>query len=128
MSADKESPVNTDDVQKSHTKDNLFKKGTSGNPNGRPKGSKNKLSEDFIAALAADFERYGLYPIARVRRADPAAYLRTIASILPREVTGNVKHNHQHQHAHESISGTVAWIEELLGTDKTSETEKPTTH
>jgi len=31
--------------------EHLYKPGQSGNPNGRPKGSRNKLGEAFIAAL-----------------------------------------------------------------------------
>ena len=94
-----------------------FKKGQSGNPNGRPKGSRNKLSERFLQALAADFERYGIYSIARVRRKDPTAYLKIITSVLPKEINGNLKHDHSHQHTHESISETAKWLEGLFADD-----------
>ena len=56
-----------------------------GNP-GRPKGSRNKLGEHFIAALCADFEAHGEGVIARVREEDPAVYLRVIAQIVPQSV------------------------------------------
>ena len=60
-----------------------------GNP-GRPKGSRNKLGEDFIAALQADFEEHGVAAIATVRSDKPEHYLKVIASILPKEVNLNV--------------------------------------
>ena len=60
-----------------------------GNP-GRPKGSRNKLGEDFIQALAADFERHGAETIERVRVQSPVAYLKVIASLLPKDVNLNV--------------------------------------
>jgi hypothetical protein len=60
-----------------------------GNP-GRPKGSRNKLGEDFIQALAADFERHGAETIERVRVQSPAAYLKVVASLLPKDVNLNV--------------------------------------
>ncbi len=56
-----------------------------GNP-GRPKGSRNKLGEDFIAALHDDFEEHGIAAIQAVRREKPDAYIKVIASILPREL------------------------------------------
>lgn len=64
-----------------------FKPGKSGNPNGRPQGSRHRLSEDFIKALADDFADHGVETIRAVREADPAVYVRVIASVLPKEST-----------------------------------------
>ena len=50
-----------------------------GNP-GRPKGSRNRLSEAFIQALAEDFERHGAAVIERVRIEKPDAYLKVVAA------------------------------------------------
>jgi len=36
-----------------------FKPGQSGNPAGRPKGSRNKVSEKLLEALAIDFDDHG---------------------------------------------------------------------
>lgn len=63
-----------------------FKPGRSGNPGGRPKGARSKLSEAFLTALLEDFEEHGAETIAVVRRNDPATYVRVIAGLLPREV------------------------------------------
>lgn len=56
------------------------------NPNGRPKGSRNKLGEAFIEALHADFVEHGEAVIERVRVEEPAQYLRVVAGILPKEL------------------------------------------
>lgn len=56
-----------------------------GNP-GRPKGSRNKLGEDFIRALHEDFSEHGVAAIQAVRAEKPDAYLKVIASLLPREL------------------------------------------
>lgn len=56
-----------------------------GNP-GRPKGSRNKLGEAFLEALHGDFETHGAVAIQRTRDEDPAAYVRVIASLLPKEL------------------------------------------
>ena len=56
-----------------------------GNP-GRPVGSRNKLSEQFLSALAADWEQHGVEVLQNVRKDRPADYLRVIASVLPKEM------------------------------------------
>jgi hypothetical protein len=60
--------------------------GQSGNPAGRPKGSRNKLSEAFLSALSEDFEQNGVAVIETVRAEKPAEYLKIIAAIVPKQL------------------------------------------
>ena len=59
--------------------------GHSGGP-GRPKGSRHKLGEDFLAALLDDFNENGVAAIAAAREQNPSAYLKTIAMIVPKSL------------------------------------------
>jgi hypothetical protein len=56
-----------------------------GNP-GRPKGSRNKLGEGFIAALQDDFAKHGAAVIEKVREENPATYLRVIMGVVPKSL------------------------------------------
>ena len=56
-----------------------------GNP-GRPPGSRNKLSEDFLKALYNDFQAHGAATIAEARERDPVAYVKLIASLSPKDI------------------------------------------
>ena len=58
---------------------------------GRPRGSRNKLGEDFINALADDFARHGAVAIERVREEKPDAYLKVIATLMPKDLNLNVR-------------------------------------
>jgi hypothetical protein len=53
---------------------------------GRPRGSRAKLSEAFLAALCEDFCAHGADTIQRVRIEKPDAYLKVIAWILPKQI------------------------------------------
>jgi hypothetical protein len=59
---------------------------TGGKPGpGRPPGSRNKLAEDFLTDLCEDWKKHGSSVIADVRSKHPAVYLRTVASLVPRD-------------------------------------------
>lgn len=66
-------------------KDGRFLSGNTASP-GRPRGSRVKLSEAFLVALCGDFLRHGADTIERVRIDKPDAYLKVIASILPKQI------------------------------------------
>lgn len=67
-----------------------WKPGQSGNPAGRPKGSRNKLGEAFIEDMLSDWEANGPAAIVQVRTEKPDAYLKVVASILPRDLNVNL--------------------------------------
>jgi hypothetical protein len=72
-----------------------WKPGQSGNPAGRPKGSRNRLSEDFVCAFADDFAEYGVEVIEKVRRERPSDYLKIAASLLPKDLEVTLNSNLQ---------------------------------
>lgn len=76
-------PVSTGRKQDSR---NLFKPGQFGNPKGRPKGSRNKLGEAFIADVYESWCEGGPDVIRRVREEHPVEFLKIVASLVPRTV------------------------------------------
>jgi len=72
--------------------DGTFAKGVSGNPAGKPKGARTKLTESFLDALLADFiakrgdKSQGADAIAAMRDDKPNEYARMIASLLAKEL------------------------------------------
>jgi len=77
---------------------NLWQPGQSGNPAGRLRGSRNKLTEEVICALLRDFRQHGQKAVARVRQTQPAAYLKVLALLVPRE------HKVEHSNVIKSLS------------------------
>jgi Family of unknown function (DUF5681) len=63
-----------------------FEPGRSGNPAGRPRGSRNKLDEDFISAIYEDWTEHGAAVLKQVRQTSPSTYLRTVASLVPQHL------------------------------------------
>lgn len=65
--------------------------GQSGNPLGRPVGSRSKFSEAMVSDFLADWHAHGNDVLARVRMTDPATYLRVAAVLVPREMKVEVE-------------------------------------
>jgi hypothetical protein len=61
-----------------------FEPGESGDPNGRPKGSRNRISEAALKTLADDFDAHGVAVIEKVRSERPHDYLKIIVGVLPK--------------------------------------------
>ena len=60
--------------------------GQSGNPAGRPRGSRNRLSEAFFDDLYAAWKRRGAEAIERTIDDQPAVFIKVIASLIPKEM------------------------------------------
>ena len=91
---------------------NLWQPGQSGNPAGRTRGSRNALSEEVICALLRDFRQHGQEAVARVRRTQPAAYLKILALLVPRE--------HKVEHSNVIKDLTDEQLEDMIEYLKTS--------
>jgi hypothetical protein len=91
-----------------------FEPGRSGNPAGGPIGSRHRqqLNGEFIAALLRDFRHGGPKAIERVRRTQPAAYLKILALLVPRE--------HKVQHSSSLKDLTDEQLETMIDYLKTS--------
>jgi hypothetical protein len=66
-----------------------------GNPGGSLEATPRSFNKDFLLALAADFKKHGAAAIEKVRKQQPAAYMKICALLVPREMklehTGGVK-------------------------------------
>ncbi|MBK8752942.1 MAG: hypothetical protein IPL99_15510 [Candidatus Competibacteraceae bacterium] len=70
-----------------------YKPGQCGNPNGRPMGSRQKLTDTFIKDLANHYEREGHKAIERVLDENPVAYLQIICRLLPKDISLTVSND-----------------------------------
>src|SRR5499427_9774504 len=79
------------DVERNMT----FQQGVSGNPHGNRHRTRHLLNQEFMQALLLNFRHQGKKAIEKVARNQPAAYLKILPLLVPREMkvehTGGVK-------------------------------------
>lgn len=91
-----------------------------GNP-GRPKGSRNKLGEAFVAALHDDFQANGVKVIETVRTERPHEYLKVVASLLPKQV--EIKEDAFGDLTDDQLAAVIAAVSATLGVPGESESD-----
>ena len=63
-----------------------YKPGQSGNPKGRPKGSRNKLSEEFFRNLCDAWQAFGEPALMSAALTHPLEFVRMVAQLMPKDV------------------------------------------
>ena len=90
-----------------------FAPGWSGNPGGSLEATRRSFNKDFLLALAADFKKHGAAAIEKVRKQQPAAYMKICALLVPREMklehSGGVKAMTDEQ-IEDAIAAIKAWM------------------
>src|SRR5215475_11602282 len=90
-----------------------FAPGYSGNPGGSLEATRRSFNKDFLLALAADFKKHGAAAIEKVRKQQPAAYMKICALLVPRDMqiehSGGVK-----AMTDEQLERALAAVESLM--------------
>src|SRR5262245_28473665 len=90
-----------------------FAPGWSGNPAGSLEATRRSFNKDFLLALAADFKKHGAAAIEKVRKTQPAAYMKICALLVPREM--KVEHSSTiKQMSDEQIEQAIEYIQTML--------------
>ena len=81
----KRRPESTGGKQVTSRESTQFKPRQSGNPAGRPKGSRNKLSEEFFRDLCDAWKAFGKPALETMAMLYPVEFVRMVASLMPKE-------------------------------------------
>jgi Zn-dependent oligopeptidase len=83
-----------------------FKERVSGNPQGNRHHTRHLLNQEFIQALLLHFREHGKKAIEKVARNQPAAYLKILAPLVPKE--------HKIEHSGSVAALTDAQLDEAI--------------
>ena len=67
-----------------------WKPGQSGNPKGRPPGTRNKLTEDFFRDLCDAWTAFGKPALMTAAWTHPVDFVRIVAQLMPKDVEATV--------------------------------------
>lgn len=100
-----------------------------GNP-GRPKGSKNKLAENFWADLQSAWEKHGSSAVEHLATEEPSKFVQVVASVMPKEITVERLDSLSHEQLDARIAELAGKLGIALGAGEASggEGEPPTAH
>jgi hypothetical protein len=66
-----------------------FKPGQTGNPKGRPRGSRDKITQAFLNDLERHWRQHGKSALDAALEKAPESYVKVVASLLPKDVNLN---------------------------------------
>jgi hypothetical protein len=120
LEVEKPVPDVASDVTERDQRPQLFKPGQSGNPAGRPKGSRSRISEKFLTKLEDIFERRGDEALEKAVTANPMKFISMIAGLLPAQLEARmqalVEHRHEFGNA-ESIADVLELVANEAGAE-----------
>ena len=85
-----------------------FKPGQSGNPKGRPQGSRNKLSEEFFRDLCDAWQVFGKPALETMAMLYPAEFVRVVASLMPKETQATITRVNLDRISDEQLDAIIA--------------------
>ena len=98
------------ELNKRDFKTGQFVEGVSGNPAGRPRGSRNKLGEAFVQDLFEHWKENGIEVLHRAAKEKPADYLKVVASLLPKDIKVSLE-----TMSDKELSASIGQLSESLG-------------